>query len=55
MWFRRGRHGGEVILEGIGGDVRGEEGAPLGEDIRLEVEDDQDEITNMLNGGGLFS
>jgi hypothetical protein len=29
--------GGEVILEGIGGDGHGEEGAPLGEDVGLEV------------------
>jgi hypothetical protein len=45
--------GGEVIFEGVGGDGHGEEGAPLREDVRLEVEDDRNERPDVLNGGGL--
>jgi hypothetical protein len=42
-----------VILEGVGGDNHGEEGTPLGEDVRLKVEDDLDEGTDVLDGDGL--
>jgi hypothetical protein len=49
----RRRRGGEEILEGVGGDCDVEEGAPLGEDIGLEVEDDGDEEADALYGGGL--
>jgi hypothetical protein len=50
---RGGRHRGEVILKGVGGDGHGEEGAPLGEDVRLEVEEDQDERPDVWDDGGL--
>jgi hypothetical protein len=42
-----------VIFEGVGDDGHGEEGAPLGEDVGLEVEDDRNERPNVLDGGGL--
>jgi hypothetical protein len=42
-----------VILEGVGGDGHGEEGAPLGEDAELEVEDDRNERPDVLDDGGL--
>jgi hypothetical protein len=42
-----------VILEGVGGDSHGEEGAPLGEYIGLEVEDERNERPDVLDGGGL--
>jgi hypothetical protein len=52
-----GIHGGliegEMILEGVGCDGHGEEGAPLGEDVGLEVEDDRNERPDVLDGGGL--
>jgi hypothetical protein len=51
-WVCRGRGGGEVILEDVGGDDHGEKGVPLGEDIQLEVEDGRDEGANTLDGGG---
>jgi hypothetical protein len=42
-----------VILEGVGGDDHGEEGAPLGEDVGLEVEDDRNDRSDVLDGRGL--
>jgi hypothetical protein len=50
---RGGLDGGEVILEGVGGDDHGEEGALLGEDVGLEVEDDRNERPDVLDGEGL--
>ena len=47
------RLGGEGVLEGVGGDSHGEEGAPLGKDIGLEVEDDRDKGADVLDGRGL--
>jgi hypothetical protein len=49
----RGCREGEVILMGKGGDDDVEEGAPLGEDVGLEVEDDGDEGADALDGGGM--
>jgi hypothetical protein len=50
---RGGLDAGEVILEGVGGDDHGEEGAPLGEDVGLEVEDDRNDRSDVLDGRGL--
>jgi hypothetical protein len=42
-----------VILGSVGANRHGEEGAPLGEDVGLEVKDDQNERPDVLDGGGL--
>jgi hypothetical protein len=42
-----------VILEGVGDDGHGGEGALLGEDVGLEVEDDRNGRPDILDGGGL--
>ena len=52
-WVGGGHLGGEVVLEGVGGDDDVEDGPPLGEDGALELEDDGDEGADALDGGGL--
>jgi hypothetical protein len=42
-----------VILEGVGGDVHGRRRHATREDVGLEVEDDQNERPDILDGGGL--
>jgi hypothetical protein len=42
-----------VILEGVGDYDDGEEVAPLGEDLGIEVKDDRDEREDALDGSGL--
>jgi hypothetical protein len=48
----RGR--GDVILNGVGGDGDGEEGASLGEHNGLEGEYHRDESANVLDSHGLI-
>jgi hypothetical protein len=45
--------GGEVVLDGICGDRNGEECAPLGEGVALELKDDENKGADVLDGGGL--
>jgi hypothetical protein len=49
-----GHCGGEVILLGVGDDSHGKEGAPLGKNVQLKVEDNRDERADVLDGGRLL-